>query len=558
MKGSAQTAAAPADIACGPVEGSSVSVTREIVREIDGASLWAALRRNVEWNLSVEKLVEIAVARGEGVLSDTGALAVQTGRYTGRSPADKFTVRRPPSAEQIDWSSRFNLPIAPEAAARIVERFVQSAAAAPRLYGFQGFIGQGPRRLPVALIAEKAWHALMARHMYVRPAKEEPPEDPPGFTLLYLPSVRCDPERDGTASETVVLCDIERRLGVIGGTSYGGEEKKFFFYLMNYLLPQDGVLPMHCAASVGAAGDTTLIFGLSGTGKTTLSTDPDRRLLGDDEHAWDSDGVFNLEGGCYAKLIRLSQKNEPLIWDAVNRPGSILENVPLREGKPDFADESVENTRGVYPLEALPDVELDGQAGHPTTIVFLTFDASGTLPPVSVLEEDQALYWFLAGYTAKVAGTERGLGSRPEPTFSACLGAPFLPLHPSRYVDLMRRYLQRHRPLVVLMNTGALGAPYGEGGERTPIAASRAMLRGAQSGELRTVRLERHPQYGILIPESCPGVDPALLDPRKAWRGDAGDYTRRARELVAAFHKNVNDRYAGQVDQAVLDAGPPR
>jgi phosphoenolpyruvate carboxykinase (ATP) len=393
--------------------------------------------------------------------------------------------------------------------------------------------------------------------MYVRPTEEELRTHEPEFTLLYTPSVLADPQRDGTNSETVILCDFERQLGVIGGTHYGGEEKKFFFYLMNYLLPLHGAFPMHCSANVGAAGDVSVIFGLSGTGKTTLSADPERRLLGDDEHGWDRDGVSNFEGGCYAKLIRLSQKGEPMIWDAVNRPGSIMENVALGEGGvPDFADATVENTRGVYPLDVLPNVESSGRAGHPSTVVFLTFDATGTLPPVSVLDENQALYWFLAGYTAKVAGTERGLGSKPEPTFSACFAAPFLPWHPRKYVELMREYLRRHQPLVVLMNTGSIGGPHGQGGSRPPIEASRNMLRGAQSGALRQVALHPHPEYGVLVPAECPGVPRELLDPRASWKQGAAAYDALANELVSHFHENVNRVYAGVIDREILDAGP--
>jgi len=523
---------------------------------LTGEALYDTLRPRARWNLPPEELLREAVAHAEGVETEAGALSVMTGAFTGRSPADKFTVRRAPSEAHVDWQSKFNLPIEPERAEPLVARFVEEAARMPRLYGFQGYIGRGPHRVPVALITEKAWHSLMGRHMYVRPTAEELLHHRPEFTLLYTPSLTADPTRDGTRSETAIVCDFERRLGVIGGTEYGGEEKKFFFYLMNYLLPLQDSFPMHCSANDGPQGDVSVIFGLSGTGKTTLSADPDRLLLGDDEHGWDANGVFNFEGGCYAKLIRLSREREEMIWDAVNRPGSILENVPVRDGAPDFHDPRVENTRGVYPLDALPNVDPDGKAGHPTTVVFLTFDASGTLPPVSVLDENQALYWFLAGYTAKVAGTERGLGTQPEPTFSACFAAPFLPWHPRRYVELMRTYLRRHKPVVVLMNTGAIGGPYGEGGERPPIDASRAMLRGAQSGALRSVSLHPHAQYGVLVPDECPGVPAGLLNPLASWKHGAEDYRRRAAEMVAAFRKNVNDRYAGEIDREILDAGP--
>jgi phosphoenolpyruvate carboxykinase (ATP) len=521
-----------------------------------GLSLYEALRSRVRWNLSPEELVREAATHGEGLVTNAGALSVMTGKYTGRSPRDKFTVRRPPSEEHVDWSSKFNHPLDPERAEALTARFAREAAALPRLYGFQGFIGRGKHQIPVALISETAWHSLMAHHMYVRPTPAELAAHRPEFTLLYTPSLTADPVRDGTQSETVILCDLERKVGVIGGTQYGGEEKKFFFYLMNYLLPLRGAFPMHCSANVDQQGGVSVIFGLSGTGKTTLSADPGRQLLGDDEHGWDEDGVFNFEGGCYAKLIRLSQGGEPMIWSAVNRPLSIMENVPIRSGEPDFNDATVENTRGVYPMEVLADVDLDGMSGHPTTVVFLTFDATGTLPPVSVLDERQALYWFLAGYTAKVAGTERGLGSKPEPTFSACFAAPFLPWPPRKYLDLMRDYLRRYKPLVVLMNTGSIGGPYGQGGRRPPIEASREMLRGAQSGALRKVEMRAHPEYQVLVPAECPGVPTELLDPRASWEQGPEAYHQAARELVAAFQENVTRKYAGAVDREILDAGP--
>lgn len=523
---------------------------------LTGETLYHQLSPLVRWNLSPEQLVDEAVANGEGRTTCEGALSVMTGTYTGRSPNDKFTVRREPSAAHVDWTSKYNQALDPEHGEALVRHFAAAAGSAKHLYGFRGFVGRGNHRLPIAVVTEYAWHSLMARHMFVRAEPGELEEVEPEFTLLYLPSVRANPAQHGTRSEVVVLCDLERKLGVIGGTEYGGEEKKFFFYLLNYLLPLEDAFPMHCSANVGAAGDVSVIFGLSGTGKTTLSADPERRLLGDDEHGWDEAGVFNFEGGCYAKLIRLSQEAEPMIWNAVNRPGSILENVPVVAGIPDFHDGAVENTRGVYPLDALPNVEPTGMAGHPTTLVFLTFDSTGTLPPISVLSDEQALYWFLAGYTAKVAGTERGLGSRPEPTFSACFGAPFLPWHPRKYVELMQTYLRRHQPLVVLMNTGVVGAPYGEGGKRPAIRESRAMLRAAQSGLLREVPKQPHPEYGVLVPEAVPGLDSALLNPRTAWQGTEDSYRVAARELVAAFHRNVNEKYAGTIDAAVLAAGP--
>jgi phosphoenolpyruvate carboxykinase (ATP) len=523
---------------------------------LTGEALRARLGTQIRWNPSIPELVEAAIRTGEGVLTEAGALCVRTGKFTGRSPADKFTVRRPESEAAIDWSSRFNQPLAPDRAEALAARMTDFATARPGLYGFRGAVGRGPHRVPVAILTEYAWHSLMARQMFVAESPADSPAEAERFTLLYAPGFHAEPERDGTRSEAVIVCDLECRLGLIGGTQYGGEEKKFFFYLMNYLMPLQGIFPMHCSANVGPAGDVSVLFGLSGTGKTTLSADPERRLLGDDEHGWSEAGVFNFEGGCYAKLINLSQEREPVIWSAVNRFGSLMENVTLNGREPDFHEGSVENTRGVYPLDAVSNVEPSGMAGHPRTVVYLTYDASGTLPPISLLDEKQALYWFLAGYTAKVAGTERGLGSKPEPTFSACFAAPFLPCHPARYVALMREYLARHRPLVVLMNTGMVGGAYGEGGHRPAIEDSRRMLRAAQSGELSGVPAEFHPEFGVRVPAACPGVAPEGLNPRRAWRAGEATYQQAARELVAAFDRNVTQKYAGTIPADVLEAGP--
>jgi len=523
---------------------------------LTGASLLAALQGRIRWNLPPETLIREACANGEAQLTGDGVLSVGTGKYTGRSPRDKFTVQRLPSADHVDWSSEYNQPFPEAAADALAERFLAQAQTLPRLYGFKGFVGRGAQRLPIALVSEYAWHSLMGRHMYVRPTEEELASLEPEFTLLSTPSFLCQPERDGTHSEAVILADLDRKYGLIGGTQYGGEEKKFFFYVLNYLLPLRDVLPMHCSANVGDGGDVSIIFGLSGTGKTTLSADPNRRLIGDDEHGWAPEGVFNFEGGCYAKLIRLSAEDEPLIWQAVHQPGAIMENVRVVNGVPDFDDDTVENTRGVYPLDTLDNVEISGRGGPPSTVVFLTFDATGTLPPVSILDEQQALYWFLAGYTARVAGTERGLSAPAVPTFSPCFAAPFLPWHPNRYVELLGDYLRRHRPLAILMNTGALGGPYGQGGKRPPIPATRAMLAAAQSGSLRNVPVDPHPFYRVGVPRECPNVDSALLNPEPAYRGGPAAYRAAALELVAAFHQNVNDVYADSVAPEILAAGP--
>jgi phosphoenolpyruvate carboxykinase (ATP) len=521
-----------------------------------GQTIRERLGPAVRWNLTIPELVETAVRNAEGVLTEDGALRVMTGSFTGRSPADKFTVRRQASEGQIDWDSRFNQPMDPDTAASLAGRMVQHAAGAPGLFGFQGCVGRGAHRVRIAVITELAWHSLMARHMFLPAARRDKSVTGADFTLLFTPGYRSRPDEDGTHSEAVIVCDLEEHLGLIGGTLYGGEEKKFFFYLLNYLMPLRGVFPMHCSANVGDRGDVSVLFGLSGTGKTTLSADPARRLLGDDEHGWAEDGVFNFEGGCYAKLIRLSQEGEPLIWRAVNRFGALMENVTLKARTPDFAAAKIENTRGVYPLSYMERVEASGSAGHPTTVVYLTYDASGTLPPISLLDEAQALYWFLAGYTAKVAGTERGLGSKPEPTFSACFAAPFLPWHPRKYVEMMRERLAAHRPMVVLMNTGMIGGPSGDGGRRPAIGDTRCMLRAAQTGALADVPTDRHPEFGVRVPRECPGVSAKLLDPRRAWSGGAEEYRKAARALAAAFHRQVTKRYAGSVPADVLAAGP--
>ncbi|HUE77306.1 MAG TPA: phosphoenolpyruvate carboxykinase (ATP), partial [Longimicrobiales bacterium] len=457
-------------------------------------------------NLPPAELVEHAVWRGEGKLSDDGSFVALTAPHTGRSPKDKFTVKEPSSADDIAWGD-VNVPMEPEDFEQLRTALISHLHEQDDLYVQDVWAGADPRyRLDVRVISPSAWHTLFVHNMFIEPDAAAREEFQPGFTVLHAPEFQADPKKHGTRSGAFVVVNFAEKQVLIGGTRYAGEIKKSIFSVMNYLLPLQDVLPMHCSANTGDDGDVALFFGLSGTGKTTLSTDPDRQLIGDDEHGWSGDGVFNFEGGNYAKVIRLSRDGEPLIWDASTRFGAILENVVLDEGRhPDFDDDTItENTRSSYPLRFIDGAVPDKRGGHPRNVVFLTADAFGVLPPIAKLTREQAMYHFLSGYTAKVAGTEKGV-TEPKATFSACFGAPFLPLPPSRYAELLGRLVAKHDARIWLVNTGWTGGKYGEG-QRMKLAHTRRMVAAALTGELDDVGTHHDPVFGLQIPERVPDV----------------------------------------------------
>jgi phosphoenolpyruvate carboxykinase (ATP) len=504
-------------------------------------------------NRPAAELVELALAGREGGLTAKGALVAATGRRTGRSPQDRYIVRESSSEKEIAWGT-VNRPLDPAAFDRLLAKTGAYLQNRP-LYLTDGAAGADPAyRLNVRVVAEKAWHALFARCLFLRPSPAELAAFRPDWTILAAADLHADAPRDGTRSEAFIVLNLARRVTLIGGTHYAGEIKKSVFSVLNYLLPGRGVFPMHCSANTGPGGDTALFFGLSGTGKTTLSADPGRRLIGDDEHGWSDAGVFNIEGGCYAKTIRLSREGEPQIWDAI-RFGSVLENVVVNPAtrRPDFDDDSLtENTRAAYPVDFIPNCELSGLGGHPANIFFLTCDAFGVLPPLSRLTPEQAMYHFLAGYTAKVAGTEAGV-TEPQATFSTCFAAPFLPLAPTRYAELLRERMEKHRAAVWLVNTGWSGGGYGVG-RRMPLAVTRGLLRAALAGQLADVPFAPDPVFGVAVPAACPGVPAEVLRPRDTW-ADKAAYDAKARHLAGLFRENFA-KFEAQAPAAVRAAGP--
>ncbi|WP_436643503.1 phosphoenolpyruvate carboxykinase [Microbaculum sp. FT89] len=507
----------------------------------------------VRWNLTEPLLFEAAVAAGEGEVTASGAFKAITGQHTGRSAQDKFVVRDEATDPVIWWDN--NKAMSPEHYERLRADMLAHAKG-KRLYAQDLFGGADAKnRLHVRLFVEYAWHALFIRHLLIRPDRHDLGQFLPELTIVDLPSFRADPERHGCRTETVIACDLSRGEVLIGGTSYAGEMKKSVFTVLNYLLPPKGVMPMHCSANAGKAGDTAVFFGLSGTGKTTLSADPSRTLIGDDEHGWGADGIFNFEGGCYAKTIRLSAEAEPQIYATTQRFATVLENVVLDETtrEPDFDDGSLtENTRCAYPLNYIDNASLTGLAGHPGNIVMLTCDAFGVMPPIARLTASQAMYHFLSGYTAKVAGTEKGV-TEPEATFSTCFGAPFMPRHPSVYGNLLRDLIARHGVSCWLVNTGWTGGKYGEG-RRMPIAATRSLLAAALDGSLNAAPMRVDPVFGFEVPTAVPGVDSRILDPRSTW-ADPASYDRQAERLVGMFQSNFA-KFETHVDPEVRAAAP--
>ena len=504
-------------------------------------------------NLTAAALYELAVRRGEGAVARGGPLVVKTGEHTGRSAQDKFIVRHPEIEDKIWWDA--NKAMTPEAFDRLHADML--AYAGERELFMQDLRGGADPQyaIGVRVFNEYAWHALFIQHLLVRPPMEERGGEP-DFTVVGLPGFEADPERHGCRTKTVIAVDFVRRIVLIGGTSYAGEMKKSVFSLLNYLLPEQGVMPMHCSVNVGADDDPAVFFGLSGTGKTTLSADPKRTLIGDDEHGWGPNGVFNFEGGCYAKMIRLSPSAEPEIYATTRRFGTVLENVVMDPAtrELDLDDPSLaENSRGAYPIDYIPNASPEGRAGHPKNIIMLTCDAFGVMPPIARLTPAQAMYMFLSGYTAKVAGTEKGLGKEPEATFSTCFGAPFMPRHPSEYGRLLGALIDAHGVDCWLVNTGWSGGPYGVG-KRMPIKETRALLAAALDGSLHDAPMTDDPIFGFAVPHHVPGVDERLLTPRATW-DDPAAYDAQAEKLAAMFIDNFRT-FAPYVDDAVNAAGP--
>jgi phosphoenolpyruvate carboxykinase (ATP) len=513
--------------------------------------------KNIYWNCLPPVLIEESIRRNEGQLAPGGAIVVSTGSHTGRSPNDKFVVKTgDPEIDNKIWWGKVNTPLSEEKFDQIFTKmtgylqgkdiFVQDLTA-----------GAHPDfAMPIRIITEKAWQSLFAYDLLRRTTPKQRDNHTPQFTVIACPDFQADSALDGTNSGTFIIVNFKRRLVIIGGTHYAGEIKKSVFTIMNYLLPQQGVLSMHCSANVGQREDVALFFGLSGTGKTTLSSDPERRLIGDDEHGWSDTSIFNVEGGCYAKTIRLRSELEPIIWDATQRFSSVLENVVYdpETRRLDFdSDKLTENTRGAYPLDFVTNHVIEGYAGHPENIFFLTADAFGVLPPISKLTADQAMYYFLSGYTSKLAGTETGLGSEPQATFSTCFGAPFLPLHPSVYAELLGKKIEKHQVQVWLLNTGWTGGAFGTG-SRMRLPFTRAMIRAALTHKLDNIEMIQEPYFGLYIPTSCPEVPNEILQPSTTWN-DLKGYEAQASNLIQRFVKNF-EQFANTVPVEVVKSGP--
>ncbi|WP_100488900.1 phosphoenolpyruvate carboxykinase (ATP) [Sporolactobacillus pectinivorans] len=507
--------------------------------------------RNTFVNLSAATLIEKAFSKNEGVLTDKGSLAVTTGKYTGRSPLDKFFVKDETTTDKIDWTR--NQAVSESVFEGLFQKVVHYLTEREARFVFKGFAGADTKhRLPIQIINEYAWQNLFCRQLFISPTADELKNHHANFTVLAAPGFKADPATDGTRSEAFIIVSITHRTILIGGTEYGGEIKKSIFSVMNYLLPQEGIMSMHCSANQGKNGNVALFFGLSGTGKTTLSNVPDRDLIGDDEHGWSADGIFNIEGGCYAKTIRLSPKKEPQIYDSIQF-GTVLENVIVFPDRcPDYDNGSLtENTRAAYSLNNVSNALIPSVGGHPTAIIFLTADAFGVLPPISLLTPEQAMYQFLSGYTSKLAGTERGV-TDPEATFSTCFGAPFMPLPASVYAELLGKQIKAHSVSAYLVNTGWTGGPYGTG-KRMELAYTRQMIQAALDGTFTHAETTTDPIFGLHIPKTCPGIPDNVLMPWKTW-SNASEYDRFARQLARKFKDNF--RHFPEASEDIRSAGP--
>ncbi|HWD26858.1 MAG TPA: phosphoenolpyruvate carboxykinase [Rhizomicrobium sp.] len=510
--------------------------------------------KSVRWNLMPAELYEIAIQRGEGKLAKDGPLVVLTGEHTGRSANDKFVVRDEQTESQVWWDN--NKSMTP-AHFDVLYTDMMKHAEGRELFAKDLFGGADlSHRLPVRIVTEYAWHSLFVHQLLIRPTAEQLKGFAPEFAIIDLPSFEADPARHGCVSKTVIAVNFTKKLILIGGTSYAGEMKKSVFTIMNYLLPAKRVMSMHCSANVGKDGKSAIFFGLSGTGKTTLSADASRTLVGDDEHGWSEHGVFNIEGGCYAKVIKLSREAEPEIFSTTERFGTVLENVVMDDATRALDLDSAkyaENTRAAYPIDFIPNASETGRAGHPKNVIMLTADAFGVLPPIAKLTPSQAMYHFLSGFTAKVAGTEKGLGKEPQPTFSTCFGAPFMPRHPTEYGNLLRDLIGLHQADCWLVNTGWTGGAFGTG-NRMPIKATRALLNAALDGSLANAEMRVDPHFKFRVPVAVPGVDAKILNPRDTW-ADKAAYDAQAIKLVGMFRENFK-KFEKHVGSDVLDAAP--
>ncbi|MBU5675343.1 phosphoenolpyruvate carboxykinase (ATP) [Alkaliphilus sp. MSJ-5] len=506
----------------------------------------------VHYNLPTQQLIDIAVEKEDGYIAKSGALCINTGKYTGRSPNDRFIVDEPLVHNHINWS-KGNKSISSEKFENLFNKAMDYIDN-KELFIFDGFVGADLEyRMPIRVINEFAYQNLFAQQMFIKPKEGERENFKPEFTVVALPNLKAVPEVDGTNSEVFIIISFEKKVVLIGGTKYSGEIKKSIFTVMNYLLPFKNVLPMHCSANIGEGGDVALFFGLSGTGKTTLSADKNRRLIGDDEHGWTENGVFNFEGGCYAKCINLTEEHEPQIWNAI-KDGAILENVVIDEttGEPDYDDDKyTENTRAAYPVEHIDGAVMEGKGGIPKTIIFLTADATGVLPPISKLTKEQAMYHFMSGYTSKLAGTERGI-VEPTATFSTCFGGPFMLLKPQVYAKLLGEKIEQYNTNVFLVNTGWTGGPYGVG-NRMKLKYTRSMVRAAMKGELDNVDYIKDPIFNLSIPTECPDVPQTILEPSNTWEGEDAYYTK-ANELAESFIRNFEQ--FKDVSEDIKNANP--